>query len=324
MTERPFDTYMIASRWCTELSDAEKDEVRELARSAAEFDAEMGFSQLSFADRNRDDRGSVGHVLVRALPHRATADTVEGLPLVGYVGVYREPESDVATLELAIRPEFRSRGVATLVFEQLGFTVSDGEGWRGTGAITLRGIARGTHPAADRLAMRFGASPSTRSWRLTRPLTKHETDRGDTNHVDAGVEVHASVSRETATALIGSDLAADPPDHLFVVRNEAAEIAGALAVNVVVSDEGATEAEIAQFNLDPAGAEGGHADRLLAVACDRLSKADITAAVISVDSLEGAVPRLLRRHDFRHDQTDTWFEKHLGGPVRAPAAAAAA
>src|SRR5262249_6357447 len=44
----------------------------------------------------------------------------------------------------------------------------EGDGWAGTGAVSISCWAQGSHPAADRMARRIGAEVGSTRWKLMR------------------------------------------------------------------------------------------------------------------------------------------------------------
>jgi mycothiol synthase len=68
--------------------------------------------------------------------------------------------------QLLVRPEHRSLGIATLTLEML--AERPGDGWAGTGAVSISCWAKGDHPAAERMSRRFGAEVEGATWVLLR------------------------------------------------------------------------------------------------------------------------------------------------------------
>jgi mycothiol synthase len=156
------------------LSDAERAELTELARAAAEEDAEAGFSQLDVAEPE-DRAGHRRHeLLVRRLPRETGRDVglaseivEDELPLVAYLRLTVSDEDGAGEVQYAVHPAHRSLGVSTALFEALGLEFP---GWSGTSATHLTVWAHGNHPATRRMARRFGAETTRRLWKMTRPF----------------------------------------------------------------------------------------------------------------------------------------------------------
>uniref|UniRef100_UPI0018864EE5 GNAT family N-acetyltransferase n=1 Tax=Cumulibacter manganitolerans TaxID=1884992 RepID=UPI0018864EE5 len=160
---------MIDARWVEALTREETTELRELVAEAAAYDAEAGFSRIDPDDvgRGAGPADRVAHLVVRALrddePRDASPTTMAAY------GRLVATQEGAAVLQLVVRPEFRSRGVATMLLERAGARVGD-EGWGPVGARHVRWTAYGDHPAAERLALRFGLDELDRTWKLLRHL----------------------------------------------------------------------------------------------------------------------------------------------------------
>ena len=148
----------------------EEREVSEMLAAAASADAEAGFPAVSLSQAYPDD---ARHLVVRLLPdgrpgHDGTS------PVAAYLRVEPDPDGEAATVRYVVRPEFRSRGISTLLVEKIGL---DPGTWGGIGVSALRVWARGDHPAAQRLARRFekaGIRTARREWQLLAPLRDSE------------------------------------------------------------------------------------------------------------------------------------------------------
>ncbi|WP_328395863.1 GNAT family N-acetyltransferase [Nocardia sp. NBC_00416] len=162
---------MISYRWRAALDEDERAQVLALVRAAAGYDAEAGFSTIDphAVGERSDDPVRVAHLPIRArrdLSIRADAPWVT----VAYLNLVVDAEG-LGTVRFVVHPDYRSRGIATLLVEELGLDTSPAGGWAGTGARALRAWAYGSHPAAERLATRFGISVVERRWTLVRHLS---------------------------------------------------------------------------------------------------------------------------------------------------------
>lgn len=152
---------MITVEVRTELSDADTAELQAMIDEAAAYDEEAGFSTI---DLTADAAGNteVFSVLTRATPGlHGSVDT----PLVAYLRIEVD-RAGGAVSQMIVRPAYRSLGIATLTLEML--SERAGEGWAGTGAVSLGCWARGDHPAAERMSRRFGAEAVGETWTLLR------------------------------------------------------------------------------------------------------------------------------------------------------------
>src|SRR2546429_3981766 len=139
-----------------------------LAEAAAE-DAEAGFPAVSLDQPYRD---GASHLIVRLLPDDRPGHEISAV-VAAYLRVEPDPDGGPATARYVVRPRFRSRGISTLLLETLGLDLRAEGGWAGIGVSALRIWARGDHPAAQRLARRFGhvgVRPGRRQWQLLAPL----------------------------------------------------------------------------------------------------------------------------------------------------------
>jgi mycothiol synthase len=160
---------MISYAWRPSFGPQEERELREMLAAAAAADAEPGFPAVSLDQPY--GRGA-SHLVVRLLPD-SRAGHQGSSPMAAYLRVEPDPDGGPATVRYVVRPEFRSRGISTLLLETLGLELGAAGGWAGTGAPALRVWARGDHPAAQRMAQRFeryGVQAARRQWQLTAPL----------------------------------------------------------------------------------------------------------------------------------------------------------
>jgi mycothiol synthase len=154
-----------------ELGEDEAAEVRALIAEAAAYDDEAGFSTVEMADR--DSNTEIFHVLSRATPGlHGSVDT----PVVAYLRIEVD-RAGGAVAQMVVRPAYRSLGIATLTVEML--SEREGEGWAGTGAVSLTCWAKGDHPAAERMSRRFGAEAAGETWTLVRGAEKLVLDAAD-------------------------------------------------------------------------------------------------------------------------------------------------
>ncbi len=86
-------------------------------------------------------------------------------PVVGFLRLDVD-RAGGAVAQLLVRRDYRSLGIATLMLELL--SEREGDGWAGTGAVSITGWARGSHPAAERMARRLGAEVTASRWKLMR------------------------------------------------------------------------------------------------------------------------------------------------------------
>jgi len=132
--------------------------------AAAETDAEAGFTSVSLAQSYPD---GTRQLVVRLLPDGRPGHEGSS-PVAAYLRIEPDPDGGPATARYVVRPEFRSRGISTLLVEKVGLDLE---------ASGLRVWARGDHPAAQRMARRFesaGIRTARREWQLLAPLRDAE------------------------------------------------------------------------------------------------------------------------------------------------------
>jgi mycothiol synthase len=293
-------TTMITYVWRDVLAPEEERELREMLRAAAAADAEAGFPAVSL---DQPYPGDASHLVVRLRPD-GRAGHEGSAPVAAYLRVERDPDGGPATVRYVVRPEFRSRGISTLLAETTGLDVRADGGWAGTGAPALRVWACGGHPAAQRMARRFacaGVRTARRQWQLLAPLR----DPGFPDAAGLAVRPPADAAERAAAAALwrrcgGRD---EPPDHLRVL------VTGPDVSGAVWYDPGADERT-----------EYGAAGRIVAVlttpdrdelraglvaaAMAALREGGLRVAAIAVDAEDRALARSCRLLGFRHDRTD--------------------
>lgn len=182
---------MIRHEWHAELGGADLQDALELVRTAWDYDAEAGFTRVE-ESLVHQHLAAPGPVAVRHLLVRGELDDLdwdgEGGHLLAYL--HLSTEGDEALARYVVHPDHRSRGVTTMLFEELGLEVGE-DGWAGSGARAVRGWALGHHPAAERFARRFRLDQLSRTWQLLRHLTGPFAEPLPEAPVPAGLVVDA-------------------------------------------------------------------------------------------------------------------------------------
>ncbi|MDV7175271.1 GNAT family N-acetyltransferase [Gordonia amicalis] len=162
---------MITYEWRPRLEGDELDEVIELVTTAAEYDDEAGFSHIdpALVREVGDGTRTVAHLPIKA---RRDLSPLEDVPMVIVAYLHLTVDADgLGTVSYVVHPDYRSRGITTLLVEEMGLDTGGPDGWDHTGAIALRCWAYSTHPASGRLTRRFGVPAVSRQWTLVRHLT---------------------------------------------------------------------------------------------------------------------------------------------------------
>jgi mycothiol synthase len=301
---------MITCTWRTTFAPDEEREVGEMLAAAAGADAEAGFPAVSLSQPFPDD---ARHLVVRLLPDGRSGHG-DSSPVAAYLRVEPDPDGGAAVVRYVVRPEFRSRGVSTLLAETIGLDVRADGGWAGTGAPALRVWARGDHPAAQRMARRFecaGVRAARRQWQLLAPLR----DRGFPDTAGPAVRLPADAAERAAAAALwrrcgGRD---EPPDHLGVLVN-GPDVSGAVWYDPRADErtEYGAAGRIAAVLCAPD--RDGLRAGLVAAAMTALREGGLRVAAIAVDAEDRALARDCRLLGFRHDRTDI---EYTVGPAPA-------
>ncbi|CRK54016.1 Acetyltransferase [Rhodococcus sp. RD6.2] len=191
---------MISYRWCDELAVGDRDEVLALVRRAADFDAEAGFSAVDPRDVDTlsSDAQRVWHLPIKARRDLSARDDAPWV-VVAYLRLVVGVDG-LGSVQFVVDPDYRSRGIATLLVEELGLDTMSGDGWAGTGARVLRVWSYGSHPAAERLTTRFGVPAVRRQWTLLRHLSGPWAEPLDP------VTTEATLSEPVAATAIGAEM----------------------------------------------------------------------------------------------------------------------
>ena len=302
---------MITYTWRASFAPEEKTELREMLAAAAAEDAEAGFPAVSLDQPYRDD---ASHLVVRLLPDQR-AGHEESSPVAAYLRVEPDPDGGPAIVRYVVRPEFRSRGISTLLVEMLGLDMRADGGWAGTGAAALRIWARGDHPAAQRMARRLersGVRSARRQWQLLAPLRGADPP----NAPDTASRPPAgAVERAAVTALWHQRCGRDEPPDRAEVLVAGPGVAGAVWYDPHADErtEYGTAGRIIAALTTP-GQEKIRAE-LVAAAMAGLREHGLRIAAIAVETDDHALARSCRLLGFRHDRTD--IEYTVGVPGTA-------
>jgi len=258
--------------------------------AAAEADAEAGFPAVSLSQPYPD---GARHLVVRLLPDVRPGHEGSS-PVAAYMRVEPDPDGGPATVRYVVRPEFRSRGISTLLVETMGLDL---------GASGLRVWARGDHPAAQRMARRFecsGVRAARREWQLLAPLR-------DSGFPEASGVVLRPAELAAAAALWGRE---EPPDHCEVLV-AGPDVSGAIWYDPKAEER--TEYGTAGRIVAVRGRDELRAG-LVAAAMAALRERGLRVAAIAVDAEDRALARTCRLLGFRHDRTDI---EYTVGPAPA-------
>jgi mycothiol synthase len=297
---------VITFEWTDDLTAQAAGEVAALLETSASYDAEAGFST---AVPNGARRGTSRHHLLVRMPPRgqrgsAHLDRLPDVSVVAYLCVDVDVDDGIGEAAFVVRPEFRSLGVGTLLFERL----RDEGGWDGArGLRTVRVWAHGAHPAADRMSARFGA-------RLVDGLFK-------TRRLIGGSQVFVCAGEDWEPVPVDADLPSGsglPIEHLATLAP--ADVAVLQRVRSAISDpDGVTvcfgandqspaDAPACVVVPEPASLKRDVARNLLSHALLKLQDAGSRVVHLYVDSLDDELLAASRELEFEHDQSDLRYE----------------
>jgi mycothiol synthase len=317
---------MLHLDWSRALEAADLDEVLSMVALASEYDAEAGFARIAEESVKQRDVTSSGrafhHLVVRGELDDVAWDG-EGGQVVGYLNL--TVDGDDGVVQLTVHPRYRSRGVATMMLEQIGLDVAQ-DGWQGSGARFVHAWAFGHHPAAERLARRFGLTELARSWQLLANLTgPFAVDLGSPPEVD---DIVLSGSPALVAAVDSRELGAvaGAADLSDLERQQLEQGFDRVSTRITTAVDG-SGAMVGFVSFDgelglAAGLRSGTIDALVLVSPDRardvgsalldavlrsLRGAGAQVALMRIDPRRDAVVRLTRVLGFARDQDDAHY-----------------
>jgi mycothiol synthase len=291
---------VIAYEWLTGLSEGEERELAELLALAAAEDRAPGFTSV-FDPARPTDR----HLLVRWLGDDRLRGVQSNPRLVSYLRLHQSPE---ARGVYVVHPEFRSRGVSMQLFEELGLDFDHPEGWCGTGIRQIRVWARGSHPAAARLASRLGhgrVRVLNTEWQFVRPL-RRAVDLEELS------DIRIIDSRHPGPLATGCEqcqrCAARPSVTMHVVGDDASPSGIAwVGVGADETSEWGSAGRILHVHVSDTHSCDIR-PTLLASCMRQLRDAGHGAALVSVNASDASMVRVCRLLGFLHDRTDTEYQ----------------
>jgi len=299
---------MISFSWSDAIPDDLASDLADLIGEAVSYDAEAGFST---ADPTRPaSEGAELHHLLVTMPPRGSRRSahLDRLPDVGVVAYLRlEVVGGTGEACFVVRPAFRSLGVATLMMERL---LDEPEGWATIdGLRRLRAWSHSAHPAAERMARRFGAVARREIFKTLRLVGgRHPFEPASSGAVDrqplTGAEELAPFH----------DLGIAPADQRMRNRVNARLTVGTHTVDVGCGVEGEFEAPAL---IDPHWSGQLDKDDVRATLDTALVEAQSTGARLAalyVDADDELVLHVSREVEFFHDQSDRLYEVTLAAP----------
>ncbi|HEY9564493.1 MAG TPA: hypothetical protein VIR30_12055 [Nocardioides sp.] len=296
---------MITHCWRERLEAQELVAIDHMLALAADFDEEAGFSTATPAVPGHG--GDVHHLLVRMPPkgERESPD-LDALPDAEVVGYLRLEVADgTGSVQLVIRPEFRSLGVATLLFERLD---SESDGWASIpGLRVLRAWSHGAHPAADRMCRRFDA-------RLEHALFKTLRQIGGSRPFDGDPlpTVERIGNAEVPELMPDHDLTMAPAEKaaLKLASSTITDASGARTILGAHPEQPASTAAVLAL-VHEVGTPVAALKGLLTQGLLDLQECGARTAQLYVDALDDAFVSASRELEFIHDQSDLLYAREL-------------
>lgn len=315
---------MITVDWPVRLDPATAAEVDALLAEASAEDAEAGFSTAVPFDA--DDSPAPRLQAVGRLEPERDADT----PVVAYLRIdVVGPNTGIA--QFVVHPRYRSLGVGTLFMEQIGTDMSRAGGWAGTGLSGVDIWAHGGHPAAGRMARRFGAVQVRAIWKLYRSLRGWNLPAGE-EHAVAGVLIEDASAADGAAALDAlPPLLGTGGAHTLAVHPRDATRLASTSRHLIATDPTGTRVGVVRFSaaaeidedkvgtiatvaVGPGPGRRALCTALVSRALAELAAAGARYAELYVDADSPDAVALSRALDFEHDQSDLCYR--LGAAAR--------
>ncbi len=300
---------MITTTWYETLPGDDLTEVRGLLEEAAEHDEEAGFS-TAVPDARSPAGGTTRHLVV-TIPPRGQRESphLDRLPDVRVVAYLRlDVVAGAGTVQLVVRPDFRSLGVATLLFELLAV---EPDGWRSVPDLrVLRAWAHGEHPAAHRMKQRFGGQVVNAVFKTLRPVGGNRPFRGEglgdarrdpTEGVPDIAEGHGQTLAPGDRAVL-----ARARTRIQVADDEDRAFAG-----VDPTDPAGTTACVAFIRSNRSTGGDAPVGALLSQALLDVQQGGARIAQLYVDALDEAFVAASRELQFVHDQSDVLYTLRL-------------
>ncbi|MDV7352816.1 GNAT family N-acetyltransferase [Rhodococcus oxybenzonivorans] len=318
---------MISYQWCSELDSGDRDEVLALVAAAADYDDEAGFSSINPGDVTSTSRDGVRvyHLPITARRDLSARDDAP-LVVVAYLHLQVD-DGGLGTAQFVVHPDYRSRGIATMLVEEVGLDTTVDGGWAGTGAVALRCWAYGTHPASERLTRRFGVAPVSRLWTLFRHLSGPFASPLDDVSVPDGITLAEARPLEDPTASKSIEEVLDAAALVPAQRERLADDIrlGAGSVVVATDSSGAPlgfvwfdstvsthleldAASVRALVLTEAARREGLGTTLLVVALGALRDAGAQIALIRIDPDDAGAVRMCRLLSFEQEEEHSCYQ----------------
>lgn len=284
---------MIELAWYDGLDARKQADVEEMLAAAVEYDAEAGFSTARPA---APSAGLVHHLVVTIAPAgqrgSGALDSLPDVPLVAYLRL--DVLDGIGDVQFVVLPEFRSHGIATLMAELL----AEPGGWASVPDLAeVRAWSHGGHPAAERMARRFGARVEHGVFKTLRLIGGSRPYAGEPG------PIRVEAARDRADVLVAGHEDAMAPHELALLHAASERLAvdeSDVAVRLGVLGEGPS----AGIAVDVPAAGRDQLRPVLDQALVELQSRGARVVQLFVDALADDFVGVSRELGFEHDQTD--------------------
>jgi mycothiol synthase len=325
---------MLQHQILTALDGDDLRDVLALAKTAWKYDEQAGFTRITEAMARQvgSDGRAVRHVIARGSLDDPEWDG-EGGELIAYVNLVVDDGQGAA--RVVVHPDFRSRGVATMLVETIGLD-TDGQGWLDSGATSVMAWAWGHHPAAQRLARRFGLTELARTWQLQRHLTGPFALDLPATSLPPGVTLDSTPAEMDPTTIrwiedVAIDSGMSAPErgqllssvraggvHAVFAVNAAGIPCGCVAVEHALGTmDGLRAGTVSALVVHRSSQRSGLGLALLVLALRRLTTAGAQVALMRMNPHTERAVRLVRRMGFERQHDDACYgfgQRAAGGP----------
>lgn len=309
--------------WLPRIEGPLRTALSEFAETAFLYDQEAGFSNIvefrrdhSDAEPRQQDIDTNRHLVAYATEDDGAGEERRGArDIVAYLSITGVDENGCGAAILVVAPQFRSRGIATLLAERLAAEAPDPFNWFGTGLTRLAFEAAGPHPAAQRLARRMNVLVAGERSLLIRslrgPVARPELFNGPTVTVEADEQ---DPDRPEQRHEHTYELLKKHPQFaraVKVVRRRYwlpdGPLVEAIVRYSVFEDARVSRLAFIEFTGQIATAPDAAIGALIDAAAGDLWTAGVKAVLASIDGGNEALVQATRKRYFQHDQTDLTY-----------------
>jgi len=285
-------------RW---IEGAPRGEALGLLEAARRVDSDMRFAGPPSGDATAQT--ATVEVRTQLFRHAVTAPDPERLAAVATFELH---EHGVAVAAIVVAPEYRSLGLATAMCEELDLDRLESISSTTPRLRVVVACAFGSHPAAMRLASRFGHAPAAmRDWLLLPTRAAFDSSRL-AQHARREVTVSESTERARRYSYWHA-VPGHAVDHCSVVSvTGAAGLIGDALISWHAREPSPRFGVV--LDLEPAtGSAAPARQELVRAVVEWMWNNGATSIEAAVDALDRTSLRAFRAAAFQHDRTDTLY-----------------